>query len=63
MRPRGRQDPEKHRDQVRRANAARKVAIDRLINRYPHLYAKFYAEEANLRGVTPNGRRDSAQSA
>jgi hypothetical protein len=57
MRPKGRQDPIKHRDQVRRANAARKAAIDRLIRRYPHLFDRLYAEEAKQRGVEPTGRR------
>lgn len=57
MRPRGRQDPDRHKDQVRRANAARKAAMDRLIARFPHLYAKYYDEEAQARGVSPAGRR------
>jgi hypothetical protein len=52
-----RTDPEKHRDQVRRANAARKAAVDRLIKLHPIQFYRLYKEEAAKRGVSPTGRR------
>jgi hypothetical protein len=52
-----RTDPEAHKDQVKRANAARKEAVDALIKMHPIQFDRLYAEAAAKRGVSPTGRR------
>jgi hypothetical protein len=52
-----RTDPEKHREQVRSANAARKEAVDMLIALHPKQFDRLYAFRAAVRGVSPTGRR------
>jgi hypothetical protein len=48
-----RQDPDKHRAQVRAANRARYRAIKRLIAENPQRFDELYAYEAAIEGVTP----------
>jgi hypothetical protein len=48
-----RQDPDRHRAQVRAANRARYRAVKRLIDENPRRFDELYAEEAALEGVTP----------
>ena len=48
-----RQDPDKHRAQVRAANRARYRAVKRLIDAHPKEFDAYYAEEAASEGVTP----------
>lgn len=53
---------ERHRDQVRRANRARKKAIDLLIAAHPVEYDRLYAEIAEKNGVSPSGRRGAPKA-
>lgn len=53
----GRRDPEKHKDQVRRANKARYKATQALIARHRAEYDTLYEAEAEIAGVDPAGPR------
>lgn len=53
----GRRDPEKHKDQVRRANKARYKATQALIARHRAEYDVLYEAEAEIAGVDPAGPR------
>jgi hypothetical protein len=53
----GRRDPEKHKDQVRRANKARYKATQALIARHRAEYDTLYEAEAVIAGVDPAGPR------
>jgi hypothetical protein len=53
----GRRDPEKHKDQVRRANKARYKATQALIARHRAEYDVLYEVEAEKAGVDPAGPR------
>lgn len=52
-----RSDPEKHKNQVRQANAARAEAVNQLITLHPKQFDRLYKAAASKRGVEPAGRR------
>lgn len=49
-----RSDPDKHKEQMRRASQARYAATRRLQAAHPAEWAALYEEEAHARGVTPS---------
>ena len=53
-----RSDPDKHKEQMRRASQARYAATRRLQAAHPAEWASLYEEEARLRGVTPSSAHD-----
>lgn len=52
-----RSDWDAHREDVRRTNKARRLAVDELIRDYPEEYDRLYAQCAEAEGVYPMERR------